>query len=196
MARRPSRTPARRNPGPPRFDAKWNRRRARQRRLGDWWRSARWLLLVAAIVLAWRMLESTIGPPRSWTQSDVRVGVCGEGRSAVCALDGDTLAIGFGPQGRRIRLTGFDAPERDGACPAESAKAEEATRALVRWLNAGPFEWDGGADPPRDRYGRELRSVRRTGADGRMRLLADHMVEAGLAEGSGWAASAIDWCRT
>lgn len=36
------------------------------------------------------------------------------GYSANCVVDGDTIRIGE----RRIRLTGFDAPELDGKCPA------------------------------------------------------------------------------
>ncbi|QPC98930.1 thermonuclease family protein [Qipengyuania soli] len=92
-------------------------------------------------------------------------------------------------QWRRIRLTGFDAPEMDGACAAERTRAQEAKRALHAWLAGGPFEWNGGADPPRDKYGRELRAARR-GKD----ELADHMIGLGLAEGGGWTTQRIDWC--
>ncbi|KLE34127.1 thermonuclease family protein [Aurantiacibacter luteus] len=112
--------------------------------------------------------------------------ICAIERSAVCVVDGDTLRIGE----RRVRLTGFDTPEIEGACPAERVKAVEAREELLRWLNAGPFELDGGADPERDKYGRELRAARR-GSD----LLADHMLAAGLAHGGGWADwGEIDWC--
>ena len=53
----------------------------------------------------------------------------------------------------------------------------------------GRFSWTGGTEPPRDQYGRELREIRR-GA----KALADHMVDARLAEGSGWGAERVEWC--
>lgn len=184
-----------RAPRPPRFDARWNRRRKARRWWSGLWRSGRWILLLAAFVLAKHAFDRWIAPPPAeWTQVTTRFTLCGERGGGGCALDGDTLAIGFGPSARRIRLAGYDAPEREGACPAESARAAESTRALVAWLQRGPFEWDGGAGPPRDRYGRELRSVRRVQPDRSVDTLADHMIDAGLAEGSGWGAASIDWC--
>lgn len=100
--------------------------------------------------------------------------VCGSGdRGTGCVIDGDTLAIGS----RRIRLTGFDAPELDGECEAERQKAREARAALSAWLSEAPFELEGGEDRPYDVYGRELREARRGNE-----LLADHMVALGLAE--------------
>lgn len=107
------------------------------------------------------------------------------GFTANCVVDGDTLRIGE----RRIRLTGFDAPEIDGECQNESDLAIAATNTLHRWLVLGPFEWDGGAAPPRDQYGRELRSARR-----RDEYLADVMIEAGLAESDGWSLGGNHWC--
>ncbi len=106
-----------------------------------------------------------------------------------CVVDGDTIRIGE----RRIRLTGYDAPEMDGECPAESAAARQAQAELVRWLALGPFQLDGGGDPPRDRYGRELRAARRISASG-TQLLASHMIDARLAQGDYWGAGwADDW---
>nr|WP_247713386.1 thermonuclease family protein [Qipengyuania polymorpha] len=105
--------------------------------------------------------------------------------SGPCVIDGDTLAIGQ----RRVRLTGYDAPEMDGACKYERAKAREAKDELHRWLARGRFTWTGGDNPPRDRWGRELREARR-GDD----LLAEHMVSAGLAEEMGWGAERREWC--
>jgi len=175
---------------PLRFDAAWNRKRRRNRWWQRWWRSGRWLLLIAAIVLAKQGLDRWAFPDRTeWAQLTVNGTLCGSGRADFCVLDGDTAAIGFGPQGRRIRLTGYDAPELDGACAAESTKAAEAKAELGRWMARGPFEWSGGAEPPRDQYGRELRAARRGDE-----ALADHMIDAGLAERSGWGGLAIDWC--
>ena len=116
-----------------------------------------------------------------WNAVERQFTICGERGSAACVVDGDTLAIGQ----RRIRLTGYDAPELDGECEAERRLAKVAREELAAWLNLGPFEMEGGAEPPFDRYGRELRSIRR----GR-ELLADTMVDRELARGSrldrGW----------
>ncbi|APE27205.1 thermonuclease family protein [Aurantiacibacter gangjinensis] len=112
------------------------------------------------------------------------------GFAANCVVDGDTIRIGE----RRIRLTGYDAPEIDGACDAESELARTARAELARWLALGPFQLDGGADPPRDRYGRELRAARRLSPSGDVQLLSDHMIGARLAEGDYWSAGwSDDW---
>ncbi|WP_221540595.1 thermonuclease family protein [Qipengyuania huizhouensis] len=154
--------------------------RPRKRRGG-----ARWIVVLLLVAGAWLLLRDVLQPPPPVSAVDMRFGICGEGASAACVIDGDTLAIGQ----RRVRLTGYDAPEMDGACAAERAKAVEARDALSGWLAQGRFSWTGGAEPPRDQYGRELREARR-GED----LLADHMIAAGLAEGSGWGAEERDWC--
>lgn len=120
------------------------------------------------------------------------------GYSANCVVDGDTIRIGE----RRIRLTGFDAPELDGKCPAESEAARKAQAELVRWLAIGPFQLDGGDDPARDQYGRELRAARRLASSGDTRLLSDHMIAARLAQGDYWDAGwsddwgigRVNWC--
>ena len=110
---------------------------------------------------------------------------CFQRGGAACTVDGDTIMLGD----RRIRLTGFDTPERDGACQAERQLAEVARGELTQWLNRGAFELDGGAEPPRDQYGRELRAARR-GSE----YLADVMIERDLARANGWGAGAADWC--
>ncbi len=95
---------------------------------------------------------------------------------------------------RRIRITGFNAPELDGACEAERARALAAKRALHAWMAKGAVEWDGGTDPPFDQYGRELRSLRRPDGKGGHEELADHMLKTGMAAESGWGTSPKDWC--
>ena len=104
-------------------------------------------------------------------------------------IDGDTIAIGK----RRIRLTGYDAPELDGACEAERTKALEAQAELSRWLSSAPFEMEAGDERPYDQYGRELREARRGG-----QLLAEHMHALNLAEQDLWGFDdgwgRIDWC--
>lgn len=135
--------------------------------------------MIFALVFAFRQQGWGEG---SWSPVERSFALCGSGAGgAACVIDGDTIAIGA----RRIRLTGFDAPETDGACEAERRLAQVAREELAAWLNLGPFELDGGAEPPRDDYGRELREARRGGE-----ALADTMVERELARRSrldrGW----------
>lgn len=171
---------------PPRFDARWNDRRRRAAR----WRSLRWWLLLGVLVAGALVLGRWQGMGGDWQmQEPGRFALCGEGRAARCVVDGDTVMLGQ----RRVRLTGYDAPELDGACEAERLLARRARLALRDWLNRGPFALDGGADPPRDRYGRELRAARRTDAAGQ-EWLADTMVEAGLARSTGWGGGEPGWC--
>ena len=150
-------------------------------------------MLAIGLVGTWYVAQPHLAP-KDWDQVGTQFGTCGErGRPFHCVSDGDTVTIGYGSNARRIRLTGFDAPEIAGACEAERAQALRAQGELRDWLNRGPFEWDGGASPPRDQYGRELRSVRRVAPDGEVEQLADHMIDAGLASGDGpfqWR----DWC--
>ena len=143
-----------------------------------------WSLPVALLVAGWVLLGERLASPEPVKEVDLAFGLCGE-KWGACVVDGDTVRIGQ----RRIRLTGFDAPEMEGACDAESAKARLARDELRRWLAIGPFQWTGGSAPPRDQYGRELREARRGDE-----LLAEHMVSAGLAEGSGWGARPQAWC--
>ena len=169
--------------------AKWRYRK----RTNNW---RRWITpaLALCLVAAWYFYQSRIAP-QEWVSVGSQFGTCGErGRPFSCVSDGDTVTLGYGAGARRIRLTGFDAPETNGSCPEESAAAIRAQTALRIWLNRGPFEWDGGAKPPRDKYGRELRSVRRVDRNGRMETLADHMIDAKLAAGDGpWEWH--EWCN-
>ena len=170
---------------PPEFDPRWRRKRRWQQR----WRSWRAWIAVGAIVAAsiWYSLLSREAD--AVTEYAGKFTICSEQGSAACMIDGDTLAIGR----RRIRLTGYDAPEIDGACRAEEAKAIEARDALHEWLNDGPVLFDGGEAPPRDQYGRELRGARRI-VDGQEEWLSDWMVDRGLGQGNGWTDASIEWC--
>lgn len=164
-----------------RFDAAWQRRR----RWARWWASARWFV-VLGLLLAGAALVQEWSAQGEWEPIDTRFVICGEESAAACVVDGDSLVIGK----RRIRLTGFDTPEMFGRCEAERLLARQARKALADWLSEAPFELDGGADPPRDRYGRELRAARRN--DGG-EWLADRMIRAGLARDNGWGSRA-EWC--
>lgn len=160
-------------------------------------------IVAAAWWFIWRPIADSQGwDGQEWSRVDTAFALCGSskqgsnGRSRGCVIDGDTLMV-YAPNARprRIRLTGFDAPELDGACPAENALALDARQALADWLAAGPFEWTGAQEPPRDQYGRELRSVRRVSGEGSRETLADAMIDAGLAQANNWGAEPVDWCR-
>lgn len=153
--------------------------------------------LIAIVSAAWWFLYRPYAHEQGWVRVTDRFALCGDGwaGAAGCVVDGDTVIIGNGEQRRRIRLIGFDAPERKGACPAERERAEDARQALHQWLAQGPFEWNGDADPPRDQYGRELREVRRNLPGSKREYLAEAMIGRGLAGESGWGSAPIDWCR-
>lgn len=165
------------------FDARWQRR-LKFRRFWRRWRWAALLVLLTASILLTQRFGIADG---EWEEVTRAFPVCGAGgRASGCVIDGDTIAIGQ----RRIRLTGYDAPELDGACENERVKAVAAQAALSRWLSAGPFEMEAGADRPYDQYGRELRDARRNGVS-----VADHMAGLGLAEQDLYGFP-DDWGRT
>lgn len=153
--------------------------------------------ILALIVMGvWWFVVKPITQEQGWVSVAPDFALCGEGaRQQACVVDGDTVHIGFGSDRRRIRLTGFDAPEIDGACEAERNLARSARARLHQWLSNGPFEWDGANDPPRDQYGRELREARRIAADGSQETLADVMIEGGFAAANGWGDAPEDWCE-
>ncbi|MEP2735548.1 MAG: hypothetical protein ABJP34_04545 [Erythrobacter sp.] len=157
-----------------------------------WWRAP--ILLLIVLSIWWFFLRSEPSE-EVWTPPPLAFGLCGEkGAGRACVVDGDTLHIRTGKQVQRIRITGYNAPELDGACEAERAKALEAKAALHAWMAAGPHEWDGGTEPPFDKYGRELRKLRRPKPQGGFEELADHMLGKGLAAESGWGTFPKDWC--
>lgn len=178
-----------------RFDPKWQRRRTRKTRLRKVTGALRKALVLALILggalLIMRWQEAGDKTPLTFGSD---FAVCGAGHWQRCVIDGDTLKIGQS----RIRLTGYDAPEMDGVCPAEQTTARQAQRALRDWLNAAPYTLSGGTNPPRDKYGRELREARRVviGTDRFLGqgYLAQHMIEAGLAAPNGWGDDPRDWC--
>ncbi|MEL6878134.1 MAG: hypothetical protein AAGL68_08570 [Pseudomonadota bacterium] len=164
-----------------------------------WWIMWRVPVLALVVMAAWWFVfrPLTGGGAEDWVSVDRTFGICGQrgdGPSQGCVIDGDTIAIGFGEGARRIRLTGFDAPELDGACAAESAQAIEARAFLHTWLQDGRIEWSGADETAYDQYGRELREVRRLRAGGGYDYLADAMIDAGMAGASGWGTSPRDWC--
>ncbi|WP_379548331.1 thermonuclease family protein [Qipengyuania sp. DSG2-2] len=155
----------------------------------------RWWLILGAVLAAWWGYTSYLAPAPDPVALPERFTICAERGSAACVIDGDTVSIGtpgeFGKARRRIRFTGYDAPELDGACEDERTAARRARSALRDWLNAAPAQVDGGEAPPFDQYGRELRAASRADGTG----LADHMIDNGLASPSGWGAVPVEWCE-
>ncbi len=171
--------------------------RSRKRRR-SWWASVRVFVLAAAVTALWWFVYRPLTAEGEWIAVEKDYGLCAmrsDGPVQGCVIDGDTLAIGFGKQARRIRFTGYDAPELDGACEAERERAIKARDFLHAWLSEGAFEWSGADEPPYDQYGRELREVRREQPGNRYEYLADAMVEHDLAAASGWGTTPRDWCE-
>ena len=172
-------------------------RASRRSWLLGWWSLWRVPTLVTIVAALWWFGVRPIASEQGWVPVEAAFSLCGEApRTEACVIDGDTVLITrAGARARRVRLTGFDTPELDGACAAERALAREARAALLDWLQRGPFEWNGADAPPYDRYGRELRRVRRVAADGTREPLAQALIDARLASESGWGSEPIDWCR-
>lgn len=148
----------------------------------------RWLgrlrpFILGAILLSiWPALDPALVEPPAFLATeperiDAHFTRCGPGRGLACVIDGDTFKIGQ----RKIRIVGIDAPEVDARCPAEASAAEAATAELQRLLNQGPFVMSGRIDEPTDRYGRDLRTLRRTLPDGSTQSIAAAMRASGHA---------------
>lgn len=169
----------------------------RESGIATWWTIWRVPILLAVVSAGWWFLYRPYVEDQGWERVPYRFAECGQSWAGAqgCVVDGDTLVIGSGPARRRIRLTGFDAPEIDGACEAESAAARQAKAALHDWLARGPFEWSDDANMSRDQYGRELREVSRPVTDGPRDYLARYMITRNFAAESGWGAAGKNWCE-
>ncbi len=109
--------------------------------------------------------------------------LCGPGPRVTCVVDGDT----FWFEGEKVRIADINTPEtHHPGCPEEEMLGRESTRRLVDLLNDGPFDLERGSRD-RDRYGRLLRIVTRSG-----RSLGEQIVEEGLAEP--WKGKRGNWC--
>ena len=99
---------------------------------------------------------------------------CGRGAPGfACVIDGDTIRLGE----ERVRITGIDAPEIDHPqCAAEERLAERAADRLTQLLDEGPFEMVAHRFNMIDRYGRDLRVLRRD-----ERVIGDELIREGLA---------------
>ena len=167
----------RRRQGTPRF---WPQQRRRRSRLLF---VARPFVLAGVLAIAWAGADPMLIDPPGFLSSDPErisehFSRCGPGRSHACVIDGDTFKLGQ----RKVRIIGIDAPETHPAnCPEEARLGEQATAKLQELLNQGPFELVAPVYGKQDRYGRDLRSVRRTFPDGKTQSIADDMRDGGLA---------------
>jgi micrococcal nuclease len=141
------------------------------------WRETRATIFVIALVTL-SVITAMPGAyePPAFLQSDPeRISGtftrCGKGRGYYCVVDGDTFRIGE----RKVRIVGIDTAEVKARCPAEAVQAEKSTAALQTWLNRGPFQMTARIDEPGDRYGRELRIIKRISPDKQEDRLADWM---------------------
>lgn len=164
------------------FDSKQRIRFWPEEKRRSWWFAARPFVLLAGLVLAWAGLDpALVEPPSFLASSPERVtqsfSRCGPGRRNACVIDGDTFKLGE----RKVRVIGIDAPEVHAQCAEEARLAEQATVKLQALLNQGPFEMVAPVYGKTDRYGRDLRTIRRTLPDGRIQSIADEMRSAGLA---------------
>ena len=148
------------------------------------WNALRWWLATALLVAAlWSWFGATRIPPPNrpeGPQEELKGPFtrCGRGSALICVVDGDTIMVGQ----RAIRVIGIDAPEiHPPRCPAEAQQGEAAAQMLLTLLNQGPVTLAGPAPPVHDEYGRELRHLLRTKAEGGVQSLADDMVSSGLA---------------
>ena len=139
--------------------------------------------ILGAILLAiWPAMDPALMEPPKFLQTEPeRVSEhftrCGPGRGHACVIDGDTIRLGD----RKIRIIGIDTAEGVARCPAEATQAEAATAELQRLLNQGPFQMVGRIGNQRDRYGRDLRALRRIRPDGTIQSIADDMRGSGVA---------------
>lgn len=163
------------------------------RSFGAW----RWWLLLALLLTGLHYLFQWWHPalaPLEGTRLDVRQTFhrCGQGRGPNCVIDGDTFIMAK----RHFRIIGIDAPEigAKAGCPAEAQLAEKAAAELLRLLGQGPVILQPPQDGLRDDYGRELMTVTRTRADGKVQDIAEDLVASGLVHRYGLGNPRGGWC--
>lgn len=117
--------------------------------------------------------------------STQRYGLCNEAVIAQnCVIDGDTFYHGW----QKVRIADIDAPEtHPSRCAYEERLGRRATKRLAELLSAAPIELISLADRDVDKFGRELRIVRRDG-----RSIGTMLVRDGLARP--WRGRRQPWC--
>ena len=133
-------------------------------------------LLAMGLTGDWRQpaaLRLLTGKPEVATTASGQFALCAVSFSSSCVSDGDTLKV----DGAVIRIVGIDAPEtHPPRCESEAVLGVRAAARLAGWLSEGPFEIVAVGERPTDRYGRNLRDIRRNG-----RSVGDDLIAAGLA---------------
>ena len=153
------------------------------RETAEWMGKLRPFILGAILLAIWPAMDPALMEPPKFLQTEPeRVSEhftrCGPGRGHACVIDGDTFKLGE----RKVRIVGIDAPETHPArCAEEARLGEAATVELQRLLNQGAFEMTGRSFNDKDRYGRDLRVIRRIKSDGTEQSSAEAMRESGLA---------------
>jgi endonuclease YncB( thermonuclease family) len=148
-----------------------------------WLRVLRPVILLGILLSVWPAADPALIEPPGFLQNDPEqvsetFTRCGPGRGHACVIDGDTFKLGE----RKIRVIGIDTPEtHPPRCAEEARLGELATAELQRLLNQGPFEMVGRFDDMQDRYGRDLRLIRRKLPDGSYQNNAHKMRASGLA---------------
>lgn len=144
--------------------------------------AARPFVLAAILVGIWIGMDpALVEPPAFLSGEPERVAErftrCGPGRGHACVIDGDTFKLGD----RKVRIIGIDTPEVKARCPEEARLAEAATARLQELLNQGAFQMVAPVYGSKDRYGRDLRVIRRKSPDGSTQSIAAEMRESGHA---------------
>jgi endonuclease YncB( thermonuclease family) len=150
-----------------------------------WLRALRPFILFVILVIAYVGAgdPALVEPPAFLSSEPESVSAtftrCGPGRGHACVIDGDTFKLGE----RKVRIIGIDTPETHPArCAEEARLGEAATGMLQGLLNQGPFEMVAPIYRDHDRYGRDLRVIRRRKPDGSYQSIASDMRESGLAD--------------
>lgn len=138
-----------------------------------------YLLLIAAAALwatgalerpgsAGDQVAEAPGKAEGTSSQGVRFGLCDQGGSTNCVVDGGSFYMG----GENIQIAGLAAPATHAArCDAEALLGAAATRRLQATLNSGLVTTKS-ASPERDANGRLLKSVAVDGRDVGQMLLA------------------------
>lgn len=149
----------------------------------QWLGRLRPLILGGVLLSIWPAMDPALVEPPKFLSTDpehidATFTRCGPRRGNACVIDGDTFKLGE----RKVRIIGIDSPEtHPSRCTEEERLGEQATAMLVGLLNQGPFEMVAWTHNSTDRYGRDLRVIRRRLDDGRVQSIAEEMRQSGLA---------------
>jgi micrococcal nuclease len=148
-----------------------------------------WLLAIgilggAAAAYAIEFRPNNAGRPGNIAAGGGDFGLCRWAFQPNCVIDGDTIRYG----GAKIRLADIDTPEISSPkCASEAALGHRAKERLLELINAGPIEVMQIGERDVDKYGRQLRVIKRDGYS-----IAETLVDEGLARR--WDGARRSWC--